>query len=81
MKRNAANTLSGLVAVSLLLALVGTRSAEAQQSCYSYDLLGRLTGVIDQNNQVAFYDYDSVGNILSIHRRSLGAPTTQRTSA
>jgi YD repeat-containing protein len=52
------------------------RSADAQQVCYSYDGLGRLTGVIDKNNQAAFYDYDAVGNILSIRRQSSSGPVT-----
>jgi YD repeat-containing protein len=53
---------------AMLLAL--SRPADAQQVSYSDDDLGRLTGVIDQNNQAAFYDYDAVGNILSIRRQS-----------
>jgi len=60
----------------LIVALSLCRSAEAQQVCYSYDALGRLTGVIDQNNQAAFYDYDAVGNILSIRRESPSGPVT-----
>lgn len=62
--------LTGLAAVSF------TSAAEAQQVCYSYDALGRLTGVIDQNNQAAFYDYDAVGNILSIRRQSPSGAVT-----
>ena len=70
-----AKRIIGLVLfVGLLLALC--RSAEAQQVCYSYDGLGRLTGVIDQNNEVAFYDYDAVGNILSIRRETPSGPVT-----
>jgi YD repeat-containing protein len=63
---------------ALLLALLTTfaRSADAQQVCYSYDGLGRLTGVIDQNSQAAFYDYDAVGNILAIRRQSPSGPVT-----
>src|SRR5262245_14696463 len=60
--------------VALLNTFVG--SAGAQQVCYSYDGLGRLTGVIDQNNQAAFYDYDAVGNILEIRRQSPSGPVT-----
>jgi YD repeat-containing protein len=60
-----------------LVALLGfCSSADAQQVCYSYDSLGRLIGVIDQNNQAAFYDYDAVGNILSIRRESPSGPVT-----
>jgi YD repeat-containing protein len=61
---------------SFALLTVFLRSADAQQVCYSYDALGRLTGVIDQNNQAAFYDYDAVGNILSIRRQSPSGPVT-----
>jgi YD repeat-containing protein len=60
--------------IALIAALLATSAADAQQICYSYDLLGRLTGVIDQNNQAAFYDYDSVGNILAIRREGSAAP-------
>ena len=62
------------VFVSLLLAT--SQAADAQEVCYSYDGLGRLTGVIDENNQAAFYDYDAVGNILSIRRQSPTGPVT-----
>ena len=57
-----------------LLAL--SRPAKAQQVSYSYDGLGRLTGVIDQNNQAAFYDNDTVGNVVSIRRQSPTGPVT-----
>ena len=58
------------------VSLLSRSTADAQQVCYSYDALGRLTGVIDQNNQAAFYDYDAVGNILSIRRQSPTGPVT-----
>src|SRR5688500_18159975 len=61
---------------SFALLLVCAHSAGAQQVCYSYDGFGRVTGVIDQNNQAAFYDYDAVGNILSIRRQSPSGPVT-----
>jgi YD repeat-containing protein len=67
-----ARTLIGLII--LFAALLSAQSADAQQVCYSYDGLGRLVGLIDQNNQAAFYDYDVVGNILSIRRQSPGGP-------
>ncbi len=35
---------------------------------YTYDALGRLTSVVDQNGNAALYTYDAVGNILSITR-------------
>jgi YD repeat-containing protein len=50
--------------------------AEAQQVCYAYDRVGRLSGVIDQNNNAAFYQYDAVGNILSVRRASPSGPVT-----
>jgi YD repeat-containing protein len=65
---------SAIFSFALLIAIVCP--AEAQQVCYSYDGLGRLAGVIDQNNQAAFYDYDAVGNILSIRRQSPSGPVT-----
>lgn len=35
---------------------------------YTYDALGRLQSVTDQNGDTATYSYDAVGNILSISR-------------
>jgi YD repeat-containing protein len=69
------NSIAWLIG-SLVLLVVAHGSADAQQVCYSYDGLGRLTGVIDQNSQAAFYDYDAVGNILSIRRQSPSGPVT-----
>ena len=66
--------LTTLLVTATTLAIPG--AAAAQQVCYSYDGLGRLTGVIDQNNQAAFYDYDAVGNILAIRRQSPLGPVT-----
>jgi YD repeat-containing protein len=40
----------------------------AQSVKYSYDELGRLAGVVDQNGNAAQYIYDANGNILSIDR-------------
>ena len=51
-------------------------ASNAQEVCYSYDELGRVTGVIDQSNEAAFYEYDPVGNILSIRRQSPTGPVT-----
>lgn len=62
--------------MALIAVLLGSRSADAQQVCYSYDGLGRLTGVINEANEAAFYDYDAVGNILSIRRQSPSGPVT-----
>jgi YD repeat-containing protein len=39
---------------------------------YTYDALGRLTGVADPVNGAATYSYDAVGNILSIGRAGAG---------
>src|SRR5437667_11014264 len=64
------------VIILLCTLLMLSQQADAQQVCYSYDGLGRLTGVIDENNQAAFYDYDAVGNILSIRRQTPSGPVT-----
>ena len=69
-------TVALLALLSGALISVLPTAAYSQQVCYSYDSLGRLTGVIDQNNQAAFYDYDAVGNILSIRRQSPSGPVT-----
>jgi YD repeat-containing protein len=37
---------------------------------YSYDALGRLTGVVDSQANAAAYSYDAAGNLLSISRNS-----------
>lgn len=42
--------------------------AFAQNVQYSYDALGRLSGVIDQNGNAAQYSYDASGNIVGITR-------------
>jgi YD repeat-containing protein len=41
---------------------------------YVYDVLGRLTTVVDPSGNVATYNYDAVGNLLSI-TRSTTSPT------
>src|ERR1044071_6902195 len=74
-RRAMLNSIAWLIG-SLVLLVVAHGSAAAQQVCYSYDGLGRLTGVIDQNSQAAFYDYDAVGTILSIRRQSPSGPVT-----
>src|ERR1044072_6553347 len=74
-RRAMLNSIAWLIG-SLVLLVVAHGSADAQQVCYSYDGLGLLTGVIDQNSQAAFYDYDAVGNILSIRRQSPSGPVT-----
>ena len=44
--------------------------ASTNPVAYTYDELGRLTGVIDPSGNAAVYVYDAVGNILSIQRYS-----------
>jgi YD repeat-containing protein len=41
---------------------------------YTYDDLGRLKQVIDQDGNVRTYNYDAVGNILSIEAGTGGCP-------
>lgn len=59
--------------IAVLALVLGNQRADAQ-ICYSYDGLGRLIGVIDQQGQAAIYRYDSVGNILAIERRAAAGP-------
>lgn len=66
-----AKLIAFLIVVITLLLL--HQPAEAQ-ICYSYDGLGRLVGVIDQQGEAAVYRYDSVGNILQIERHIAAAP-------
>jgi YD repeat-containing protein len=58
----------------LMLLALGRAGAEAQQASilYLYDELNRLTGVVDQQGNVATYAYDAVGNILRIERFDAG---------
>jgi YD repeat-containing protein len=53
-----------LLWMPLLLSQVGY----AQSVQQSYDALGSVAGVVDQNGNAAQYSYDAVGNILSISR-------------
>ena len=50
----------------LLLCVLTPMSAVADQAQYIYDDLGRLSQVIDGQENVATYTYDAVGNSLSI---------------
>jgi len=63
---------------TLLISLVAVGAAHAAGVTYTYDDLGRLHQVIDQDGNVATYNYDAVGNIVSIERGGpacpLGAP-------
>ncbi len=52
----------------LLLCFFGTPLISAQNVHYSYDELGRIVGVVDQNGNAAQYTYDANGNTLSISR-------------
>jgi YD repeat-containing protein len=47
-----------------------------QGVCYSYDGLGRLTGVINSDGEASFYEYDAMGNILSIRGQSPSGAVT-----
>lgn len=57
-------------AVSVLL----TGEASAEALIYSYDDLGRLKQVVDQDGNAATYNYDAVGNIISIERGTPSCP-------
>ena len=45
---------------------IGVELARADDITYTYDELGRLVGVVDQNGNAVTYTYDAVGNLLSI---------------
>src|SRR6266542_6889232 len=70
------NQFLSYLVIFMALMISSVQTAGAQQVCYSYDSLGRLTGVIDQNGQAAFYVYDAAGNVLSIRRQSPTGPVT-----
>src|SRR5712691_9483632 len=64
-----------LLLLSLLASLLlAASSAWAGQASFTYDELGRLSQVIDEQGNVATYTYDAVGNLLAITRRSAGTP-------
>ena len=60
----------------------GQAHAQEPKIIYVYDDLGRLSRVVDQNNDCATYEYDAVGNILSITRSAncLQPPTVDSLS-
>ncbi|MBI3001180.1 MAG: RHS repeat protein [Deltaproteobacteria bacterium] len=63
------NKLFSLFLLSLFLALGrGQLQAQVPKVIYIYDDLGRLTRVVNENNECATYEYDAVGNLLSITR-------------
>ena len=59
-----------LAAITLAALSAGTTTVSAQQAAvfYVYDVLNRLTGVVDRDGNAATYTYDGVGNILRIDR-------------
>jgi len=58
-----------LLVPSLVLSLsFGRVQAQEPKVIYLYDDLGRLTRVVNENNECATYEYDAVGNLLSIAR-------------
>ncbi len=65
---------------SLLIAvfLSWAPSSSADQAQYFYDELGRLTGVIDGQGNIASYEYDAVGNLLAISRSPVAIPAITR---
>jgi YD repeat-containing protein len=64
-----------VVACVLLLSSLKPAGLSADTAQYFYDPLGRLVGVVDGQGTVATYQYDRVGNLLSITRGTLAAPT------
>ena len=54
----------------LLSTILISIGAFAQNIHYSYDQLGRVVGVVDQNGNAAQYVYDADGNVISIIRYS-----------
>lgn len=52
-----------------------TVSASTPRINYTYDEIGRLTGIFDDIGNSAQYIYDAVGNLLSTTRKSAGAVT------
>jgi YD repeat-containing protein len=65
-----------LIRTSLLAVWLVALSAVADQAQYFYDELGRLTGVVDGQGNMAVYNYDPVGNLLSIERFASGGQGT-----
>jgi YD repeat-containing protein len=63
----------GVLATAIFVQVVSAQVGTPIQ--YTYDDLGRLAKVVDQNGNVATYTYDAVGNILSISRTTLPSPT------
>jgi YD repeat-containing protein len=49
---------------------LGLASVAPTSITYTYDELGRLTGVTDATGDTARYSYDAVGNVLSISRQN-----------
>ena len=58
----------GVLSVVAVVLVSVTAFAQSANIQYVYDALGRLTGVVDQQGNVATYTYDAVGNLLAISR-------------
>lgn len=64
-----------LVAVPVLIA--STVMAASQTTVYTYDLLGRVTYVIDSKNGNRDYDYDPAGNRLNVAAGTAGDASSE----
>lgn len=56
-----------LVASSLLV-MLGAGSAQAGETTYTYDSLGRVSKVTYPDGGVVEYDYDKAGNRIEVRR-------------
>lgn len=63
--------LAGYFLLAMFLAL--PIAAQAGQTEFFYDELGRLVGEADGNGDVSVYIYDAVGNLLSVQRHTPAA--------
>jgi YD repeat-containing protein len=65
-----------LFAICLVAAILLTTAyaAEAQETRYLYDPLGRLVGVVSPDGSVTIYEYDAVGNLLAVRRPEAPGP-------
>ena len=58
-----------LAAASLFL-MLGVSAAQAGETAYTYDSVGRLTKVTYPDGGVVEYDYDKAGNRIEVRRTS-----------